>query len=94
MIEELADVLHFAVSHDIAAGLNWKDVLIEYNAMDKPVSLPLILSFLFIDLWGMEQSVTQHVLILARQTGVSEDELYNAYLAKNKENHKRVDHGY
>lgn len=100
-LEELVDVLHFALSHDLALNHGNPERVIDFwLSMDKPVT------YSEVDVQPFYKTITDmtavigrweivdDVLEIAKSAGFTFDDLYNAYMAKNKVNHERLANGY
>ena len=105
VLEEFVDIFHFAMSRDLAAwnGLRWSvlpytiegELLIEGRKnlpIEKRISWFLYRLAEPVDI--NKPTMTGQVLSIAQAIGYSLDEIYEAYMAKNKINFERLANGY
>ena len=94
--EELADVWHFALTlHRLENGIKF------YNGILYIIRKALNESEENIDLYYILQTVSDctknnlyYVILLTEKLGFTFEEMYDAYIKKNKENYERMKRGY
>lgn len=91
VLEELVDVLHFVLSlfnakdeHVVARGYYVGDMVGQFKALYRVVN----------EFEGNGENLASLFLGLAEELGYSEEELFEAYMEKNKINYKRQEEGY
>lgn len=90
--EELADVLHFALTlHRLKYGFNYNDFTLECI---KEVYCECNWFELLIEIVDMNSCELYRVICLTEKLGFTFEEMYNAYIEKNKENYERMKRGY
>lgn len=92
MLEELVDVWHFALSldnHNVEHSLRLDLTLIKPMTTDVLYNLFRTIRFAINDML-----VTEQLYKLTYDLGFTMEEVYNGYIAKNKENYERIERGY
>lgn len=90
--EELADVLHFALTlHRIQLGFNFSED--DFDMYEDWLILQNWFGVL-IYLCSTDQFHLYKTIILIEKLGFTFDEIYEAYITKNKENYERMKRGY
>lgn len=102
LLEEYVDGLHFVLDYGLEIGVDPNRVsVIKYS-----VNGSVTKQFLTVQesLFRLKNSVdgsklmyellTSHYLCLGKMLGFSDDDIFNAYVEKNKVNHQRQDNGY
>lgn len=92
-LEEFADILHFCISHDIAIrghAMKGHELAPQgINGIEDGISK--IMSYLES---GYSLTLTDVLLDIGQAAGYSMDEIFEAYMAKNKINRERLENGY
>ena len=104
ILEEACDTLHFilslAIDKEVDMNIEEKEIK-ELGEVDKIETNELLAmsDFLISDCmidndWIVLKSVLMIILIVLRRVGFDKEDLYNAYIEKNKVNHERQDNNY
>ena len=104
ILEEACDTLHFilslAIDKEVDMNIEEKEIK-ELGEVDKIETNELLAmsDFLISDCmidndWIVLKSVLMIILIVLRRVGFDKEDLYNAYIEKNKVNHQRQDNNY
>ena len=103
ILEEACDTLHFilslAIDNDVELEMDENSVseqkLDEYNLNDLIGITDAMISDTFISGdWKNLEGVLTFLCVILKICGFDPDDLYNAYISKNKVNHKRQDNNY
>ena len=104
ILEEACDTLHFilslAIDKEVDMNIEEKEIkeLGEVNKIETNELLAMsdfLISDCMIDNdWKILKSVLMIILIVLRRVGFDKEDLYNAYIKKNKVNHERQDNNY
>ncbi len=98
ILEEYVDCLHFILSIGLESGLT--DInLVRINNTDNLIGqfqniFAQIITFQYELTLNNYEKLFNHFLLLGSKLGFTDEEIYLAYLEKNKVNHQRQDEGY
>ena len=101
-LEEFVDILHFAMSRDLAVEPDRSRILWYAELTFSPTTWHSD-EYAFIDeriarfLWSVQKRreiVTAQLLKIGEEAGYSFDEIYETYLRKNRTNFERLQNGY
>jgi dimeric dUTPase (all-alpha-NTP-PPase superfamily) len=102
--EEYVDGLHFVLDYGLEMGMEPERLDIRNYGPDGSITKAfLVLSEIVIGLRTQKNNtffkmhyefLLSHYLLLGEMLGFSDDDIFNAYVEKNKVNHQRQDNGY
>jgi len=102
LLEEFVDGIHFVLSLGIVKGFDqeMKEIPQQPEEVENSLTEQFLLLYDEIGKFGQSQSKSDYENVirsffkLGRMMNFSEEDIFNAYLAKNEVNHKRQDEGY